>query len=134
MSLPPRLTRTFHDFVAWWARHPQLTALVLGQALSLLITATGVFSQLLSTKYNVNVPTAQSTLNYLLLAIVYGIIYFRRVPFWATVKEKWFVYFPLAFVDVEANYFGTKCAEKIKKHPENIIEYLKLIQRYDEQW
>lgn len=134
MSLPPRLTRTFHDFVAWWGRHPQLTALVLGQALSLLITATGVFSQLLSTKYNVNVPTAQSTLNYLLLAIVYGILYFRRVPFWATLKEKWFVYFPLAFVDVEANYFGTKCADKLGKTNKNNINDHRLMQQCEEQW
>jgi solute carrier family 35 protein F1/2 len=85
-----------------------MTALALGQVLSMLITGTGVFSQLLSTKYNVNVPTAQSTLNYLLLAIVYGILYFRKVSFWATVKSKWFIYFPLAFVDVEANYFVVK--------------------------
>ena len=108
MSLLPHLTRAYDVFVGWWKKHPQMTALALGQVLSMLITGTGVFSQLLSTKYNVNVPTAQSTLNYLLLAIVYGILYFRKVSFWATVKSKWFIYFPLAFVDVEANYFGTE--------------------------
>lgn len=106
MTLPARLTHAFHAFVNWWASHPQLTALVLGQVLSIIITGTGVLSQLLASRYDVNVPTAQSTLNYTLLAIVYGIIHFRKASFWETVKQKWFIYFPLAFVDVEANYFG----------------------------
>lgn len=111
MSLPARLTHAFHAFINWWASHPQLTALVLGQVLSIIITGTGVLSQLLASRYNVNIPTAQSTLNYTLLAIVYGIIHFRKASFLATVKDKWFIYFPLAFVDVEANYFGADSVE-----------------------
>lgn len=108
MSIPLRLRSTFEDFLRWWGRHPQLTALVVGQVLSLLIAGTGLFSQLLASKYDVNIPTAQSLLNYVLLAVVFGILYFREASFWEVLKTKWFIYFPLAFVDVEANYFGTK--------------------------
>lgn len=106
MSALESVKHTFQKFVRWWSIHPQLTALAVGQCLSILITGTGVLSQLLATKYNVNMPTAQSSLNYILLAIVYGTVYFRKVSIWETVKTKWFLYFPLAFVDVEANYFG----------------------------
>jgi len=54
--------------------------LLLGQALSLLITGTGVTSQLLAADYDVNIPTTQSSINYLLLFLVYmpTLIYQRR--------------------------------------------------------
>lgn len=52
-----------------------IKALLLGQFLSLILTGTGVTSQLLSTDYNVSFPTTQSLLNYVLLFLVYGSIW-----------------------------------------------------------
>ncbi|GJM88228.1 hypothetical protein PR202_ga04267 [Eleusine coracana subsp. coracana] len=54
-----------------------VVALGLGQLVSLLVTATGFASSELSRR-GINVPTSQSLLNYLLLAIVYGTILLRR--------------------------------------------------------
>ncbi|EGD74341.1 hypothetical protein PTSG_06351 [Salpingoeca rosetta] len=48
-----------------------LLVLALGQLLSLLNSGTGVTSQALATNYSVNIPTAQTFLNYALLAAVY---------------------------------------------------------------
>jgi len=45
-----------------------LRLLLLGQFLSVLLTSTGVFSQLLASHEGVSVPTSQSALNYLTLA------------------------------------------------------------------
>jgi hypothetical protein len=67
------LKETFSDRRVLWG-------LLLGQFLSLLITATGVTSQLLATEYDVNIPTTQSSINYLLLFFVYmpTLFYQRR--------------------------------------------------------
>jgi solute carrier family 35, member F1/2 len=87
----------------WWR------ALLYGQLISLFVTGTGICSQLLAQKYGVDIPTTQSFLNYLLLAIVYSIVLFgiRRENIWTVLKQKTLFYLPIAFVDVEANYFGT---------------------------
>ncbi|GJN14021.1 hypothetical protein PR202_gb00794 [Eleusine coracana subsp. coracana] len=61
----------------WWRSRKTLVALGLGQLVSLLVTATGFASSELSRR-GINVPTSQSLLNYLLLAIVYGTILLRR--------------------------------------------------------
>ena len=113
MSTLESVKHSYQRFIRWWSVHPQLTALVVGQCLSILITGTGVLSQLLATKYNVNMPTAQSSLNYILLAVAYGILYFRKVSILDTLRTKWFIYLPLAFVDVEANYFGTNTEARL---------------------
>ena len=48
-----------------------LAVFALGQVLSLFNSGTGVTSQALATNYKVNIPIAQTFLNYFLLAIVY---------------------------------------------------------------
>ncbi|KAB2622972.1 solute carrier family 35 member F1-like [Pyrus ussuriensis x Pyrus communis] len=90
----------FKDF---WVKKT-LVGLGLGQFLSLLITSTGFSSSELAKK-GINVPTSQSFLNYVLLAIVYGgIMLYRRKP----LKAKWYYYVLLGIVDVEANFLVVK--------------------------
>lgn len=81
-----------------------LTALGLGQFLSLLITSTGFTSSELANK-GINAPTSQSFLNYILLAIVYGSVMIYRKQ---ALKSKWYYYLVLGLVDVEANYLVVK--------------------------
>ncbi|XP_022979831.1 solute carrier family 35 member F1-like [Cucurbita maxima] len=76
----------------------------LGQILSLLITSTGFSSSELA-KQGINAPTSQSFVNYVLLAIVYGIIMFSRRK---ALKVKWYYYILLGLVDVEANFLVVK--------------------------
>ncbi|KAM1142852.1 hypothetical protein ACFX1X_032173 [Malus domestica] len=74
----------FKDF---WVKKT-LVGLGLGQFLSLLITSTGFSSSELAKK-GINVPTSQSFLNYVLLAIVYGgIMLYRRKPLKHVVKRQ----------------------------------------------
>ena len=86
-----------------------LTILALGQLLSWLICGTGVFSQLLVTKYGIEIPTTQSFLNYLLLGFVYttALAYHPR-DFKTRLKETGWKYFLLALCDVEANFLVVK--------------------------
>eukprot|EP01112_Ceratiomyxa_fruticulosa_P020931 TRINITY_DN7262_c0_g2_i1.p1 TRINITY_DN7262_c0_g2~~TRINITY_DN7262_c0_g2_i1.p1 ORF type:complete len:340 (-),score=44.60 TRINITY_DN7262_c0_g2_i1:280-1299(-) len=84
-----------------------VVALLLGQLLSLIIGGTGLFSQLLSVRYNLNAPTSQSLLNYILISF-YSIALLRRGTFLDTLKTKTRYYLPLAIVDVEANYLVVK--------------------------
>ncbi|KAB5569654.1 hypothetical protein DKX38_003447 [Salix brachista] len=81
-----------------------LVALGLGQFLSLLITSTGFSSSELARR-GINAPTSQSFLNYVLLAIVYGIIMLYRKQ---ALKAKWYYYAILSLVDVEANFLVVK--------------------------
>jgi hypothetical protein len=96
-------------------------AIIYGQLISLFVTGTGVCSQLLAQNYNINIPTTQSFLNYALLGLVYGIYLFvikREDTIWNVLKTKTYIYLPLAFIDVEANYLGmyriTSTLAKIK--------------------
>ncbi|KAK3139128.1 hypothetical protein QOZ80_5AG0378220 [Eleusine coracana subsp. coracana] len=91
----------------WWRSRKTLVALGLGQLVSLLVTATGFASSELSRR-GINVPTSQSLLNYLLLAIVYGTILLRRRK---PLQMKWYYYLVLGLVDVEANYLVVKAYE-----------------------
>ncbi|KAG4998802.1 hypothetical protein JHK82_029601 [Glycine max] len=91
---------TFEQF---WSRKT-LLGLALGQFLSLLITSTGFTSSLLAKK-GINAPTSQSFLNYVFLAIVYGIIVLYRRE---ALKAKWYYYILLGLVDVEANFLVVK--------------------------
>ncbi|CAH8310487.1 unnamed protein product [Eruca vesicaria subsp. sativa] len=81
-----------------------LIGLVLGQILSLLSTSISFTTSELARK-GINAPTSQSFLGYLLLAIVYGSIMLYRRP---VVKAKWYHYFLLALVNVEANFLVAK--------------------------
>ncbi|XP_077250658.1 uncharacterized protein LOC143890033 isoform X4 [Tasmannia lanceolata] len=87
--------------VGFWAKKTVI-ALGLGQVVSLLITSTGFSSSELSRR-GINAPTSQSFLNYVLLAIVYGSILIHRKK---ALQIKWYYYFMLAIVDVEANFLG----------------------------
>lgn len=111
--------------LTWWQR--QFIALFLGQCLSLCLTSCGVTSQSLATFYNVccilywfcivfssqyhffvqvDIPTTQSFLNYLLLGLIYSIVAIvgNRKQFWISFKERWWILFIIGIVDVEANY------------------------------
>jgi len=79
-----------------------LLGLALGQFVSLLITSTGFASSELARR-GINAPTSQSLLNYILLALVYGVVLlYRRQP----LTIKWYYYLILGIIDVEANYIG----------------------------
>jgi drug/metabolite transporter (DMT)-like permease len=108
-------------------RLPELTAdnrrllrtLALGQAISLLVAGTGVFSGLLAER-GVSIPTAQSSLNYWLLVLVYGgyrVVRAHKAGAggWASAltaglapSVPWWRYAFLAACDVEANYLVVK--------------------------
>ncbi|KAF2077602.1 hypothetical protein CYY_001065 [Polysphondylium violaceum] len=85
----------------------RLYGLALGQVMSIMIAGTGIFSQLLVVKYGVNIPTAQSTLNYVLLSL-YCFVLLKRGVLWETIKTKSIYFAPLALVDLEANYVVVK--------------------------
>jgi len=81
-----------------------LLGLALGQFVSLLITSTGFASSELARR-GINAPTSQSLLNYILLALVYGVVVlYRRQP----LTIKWYYYLILGIIDVEANYIVVK--------------------------
>ncbi|KAL0724661.1 hypothetical protein Bca4012_039260 [Brassica carinata] len=85
-----------------------LIGLVLGQIISLLSTSISFETSELARK-EINAPTSQSFLGYLLLATVYGSIMLYRRP---VIKAKWYHYFLLALVNVEANclvHINDKC-------------------------
>ncbi|KAG2324746.1 hypothetical protein Bca52824_007474 [Brassica carinata] len=81
-----------------------LIGLVLGQIISLLSTSISFETSELARK-EINAPTSQSFLGYLLLATVYGSIMLYRRP---VIKAKWYHYFLLALVNVEANCLVVK--------------------------
>ncbi|KAI7830415.1 solute carrier family 35 member SLC35F1/F2/F6 [Gamsiella multidivaricata] len=89
-----------------------LTILLLGQLLSLCITATTIFTTKLAQGDNpVSIPTTQSFLNYLVLGIVYTSITIYKEGFrgWLEIiRRRAFYYMLFAIVDVEGNYFVVK--------------------------
>lgn len=86
-----------------------LGILALGQLLSWLVCGTGVFSQLLVTKYDIEIPTSQSFFNYFLLGLVYTTALCCHPRNLATLmKERGWKYFFLALFDVEANFLVVK--------------------------
>ena len=123
---------------AYFARFPPgiWRAMLLGQVISLLIAGTGIASQYLSNA-NVHIPTAQSTLNYLLLSMILVrkvVLEGRSLTFkvrsrggscrddcclkscanhggtaaWGLAQVAPWKYAALAIADVEANYFVVK--------------------------
>jgi len=99
----------------------KVLGLVLGQFLSILITSTGVCSQLLVSNYGVSIPTTQSCLNYLLISLyIFYNLYQKGSNYIAkeTFKKRGFIYLLLSLVDVEANYFVVKAY-----HFTNITRY-----------
>ncbi|RKP12747.1 solute carrier family 35 member SLC35F1/F2/F6, partial [Piptocephalis cylindrospora] len=85
--------------------------LLLGQALAFCITATNVTSTALASNHGVSIPTTQSFLNYVLLALVFnGVgLYRDGLTGWGRkLRARWWKYALLALVDVEGNYFVVK--------------------------
>ena len=95
--------------------------IVLTQILSLSIAGTAISSTYLAQSYSIDVPTLQSVLSYALLAFVYIPYYaikgkkvfgWRKIKFNRTgplslpdvIKETWWKYAALGFVEAEANY------------------------------
>ncbi|KAF9942812.1 hypothetical protein BGZ67_010444 [Mortierella alpina] len=89
-----------------------LTILLLGQLLSLCITATTIFTTKLAQGDNpVSIPTTQSFLNYFVLGLVYTAVTIYKDGFrgWISMMRRRAVYYMLfAIVDVEGNYFVVK--------------------------
>ncbi|KAF9361256.1 hypothetical protein BGX26_004775 [Mortierella sp. AD094] len=89
-----------------------LLILALGQLLSLCITATTILSTELTQGDNpVSIPTTQSFLNYLVLAIVYTSITIYKKGFsgWIEIMRRRALYYIIfALIDVEGNYFVVK--------------------------
>jgi len=80
-----------------------LGVLCLGQLLSVCITGTGTFSQLLANR-GVDIPTTQSCVNYALLAVFSLPFLSRRL----SLKEAWWKYAIVAFFDVQGNFLMVK--------------------------
>ena len=85
-----------------------ILVILLGQVISLLNTGTAVFSQMLATDYNAQIPTGQNFLNYALLFVVYGSIMIYRREFWSALKTDWWIYLFIALCDLEGNFLLVK--------------------------
>lgn len=81
-----------------------LTALLLGQCLSVLLCGTGTTSQLLEAWYHISVPTTQVFVVYVLLAAIFGPVLATRKDFLCIIRKNWWKYIILGFLDVEGNY------------------------------
>ncbi|KAF9434865.1 hypothetical protein BGZ76_007281 [Entomortierella beljakovae] len=104
--------QTFKQRLASLFSRRVITIVLLGQVLSLCITATTIFSTKLAQGSNpVNIPTTQSFLNYLVLGIVYTSITLYKKGFsgwWEATRRRGIYYFIFALIDVEGNYFVVK--------------------------
>jgi solute carrier family 35, member F1/2 len=81
--------------------------LVLGQVLSLCLTATNTFSQLLANE-GTSIPAVQTLVNYVLLNVIYTSYTIYRYGFKGYGRFLWrwgWKYIILSFCDVEGNYF-----------------------------
>ncbi|CEJ90898.1 hypothetical protein VHEMI06651 [[Torrubiella] hemipterigena] len=83
---------------------------VLGQVLSLCITATTTFTTYLADAGN-NVPAFQTVFNYILIFIIYFTVFITRegfAGFWRALRKDWWRYLIMSFLDVEGNYFTVR--------------------------
>ncbi|XP_061899475.1 solute carrier family 35 member F1-like [Entelurus aequoreus] len=88
-----------------------LVTLALGQVLSLLICAIGLTNKYLVDDFHANTPVFQSFLNYILLFLVYTTTLAVRQGegnLLAILKQRWWKYMILGFIDIEANYLILK--------------------------
>ncbi|XP_053209117.1 solute carrier family 35 member F2-like [Panonychus citri] len=93
------------DFVRIWR------TIFFGQFLSLLLCGTAITSQLLQRNYNLDIPTAQSFLNYLILCLIFTTwLTFKsgQSNLFQVIKSRGWKYFLLAAMDVEANFLVVK--------------------------
>ncbi|RIA92410.1 DUF914-domain-containing protein [Glomus cerebriforme] len=99
-----------NDYFSYLLSVDFIIILLLGQFLSLCITATIVTSGKLA-ENNANYPTTQTFLTYIALFIVYTPINIYKKGFkgyFNMLKTRWWKYLLLSFVDVEGNYFVVK--------------------------
>ncbi|XP_061667920.1 solute carrier family 35 member F1 [Syngnathoides biaculeatus] len=88
-----------------------LVTLALGQVLSLLVCAIGLTSKYLADDFHASTPVFQSFLNYILLFLVYTTTLAVRQGegnLLAILKQSWWKYMILGFIDIEANYLILK--------------------------
>jgi solute carrier family 35, member F1/2 len=78
-------------------------SILLGQLLALLIAVTASSSTALANA-GLSFPALQSSLNYLLLAIIYGVLRLLRGTALQKLTRPWWQYAVLAFLDVQANF------------------------------
>ncbi|XP_061916683.1 solute carrier family 35 member F2-like [Entelurus aequoreus] len=81
--------------------------LAMGQGLAVLVCGTAVASQYLTSDFHVDTPMLQSFLNYVLLSATYAPMLLCRPGagnLFQIARSRWFQYFLLGLVDVEANY------------------------------
>ncbi|KAF7552745.1 hypothetical protein G7046_g7315 [Stylonectria norvegica] len=81
--------------------------LLIGQVLSLCITATNTFSSFLANA-GTNIPAFQTEFNYILLFLIYTLVFMikdgPKAWFRLLIKDGW-KYLIMSFLDVEGNYF-----------------------------
>ncbi|KAF9924434.1 hypothetical protein FBU30_005588 [Linnemannia zychae] len=103
---------TWRERIRFLCSRKFITILLLGQLLSLCITATTILTTKLTQGDNpVSIPTTQSFLNYLVLGIVYTTITFYKEGFrgWLQIlRRRGIYYIAFAVIDVEGNYFIVK--------------------------
>ena len=84
-------------------------ALCAGQAISLCIAGTSVFTEYLSSHSPpVSIPLVLSSITYALLALHLVYRYFRDGRRWQPLKVSWWKYAIFALIDLEANYLVIK--------------------------
>ena len=80
--------------------------LITGQIVALLLSGTGVSSQLLQLDYDVkNLACTQTFPNYILLFLTFGVSLACRGDIDKVIREHWWKYIILAILDVQSNYF-----------------------------
>ncbi|GAB5360862.1 hypothetical protein AAMO2058_000663800 [Amorphochlora amoebiformis] len=86
------------DTIIPWKKRIKIA--LMWQGVSVLLTGTAVFSQLLADE-GVNLPTTQSFLNYLVLGLLFGSKMYLRGE---SPREPWWKYCVIAFCDVQGNF------------------------------
>eukprot|EP00049_Salpingoeca_infusionum_P000733 m.42041 g.42041 ORF g.42041 m.42041 type:complete len:344 (+) comp10638_c0_seq2:115-1146(+) len=86
----------------WWQRVPW-RMIVFGQIISLCTCSTSVVSQMLDND-GVSIPATQCLINYILLAIVFGVVSVYQGTWWSTLRKGWLKYMGIALADTAANY------------------------------
>ena len=97
----------FSQNVYYYDHRSVILTLIIGQIMAVLLSGTGVFSQLLQIKYKVtNIATTQTFPNYIVLILTFGVALGVRGDIDKVVREHWWEYIILAAIDVETNYLN----------------------------
>ena len=94
-----------NSFILYTCIRRFLLTLAIGQVLGLLLSGSGVFSQLLKENYFINTPSTQVFFMYFLLAITFTpYLAAFQDNFDKILRDHWWKYGLLAILDVEGNY------------------------------